>query len=63
MAFVPNVVLDFDGVIHAYTSGWKGLTVIPDPPVPGIREAIRDIMDTGCTEAVALLTAMLSTAR
>src|SRR5271163_3111820 len=27
--------LDFDGVIHSYTSGWKGADVISDPPVPG----------------------------
>lgn len=38
-----TVVLDFDGVIHSYTSGWKGVTVIPDPPVEGIKEAIADI--------------------
>lgn len=27
--------LDFDGVLHSYSSGWKGPTVIPDPPVEG----------------------------
>lgn len=47
MAFVPNVVVDFDGVINSYATGWQGVTVIPDPPVPGIREAILDIMDAG----------------
>jgi hypothetical protein len=29
------ILVDFDGVIHSYTSGWKGARVIPDPPVPG----------------------------
>jgi hypothetical protein len=37
--------LDFDGVLHSYTSGWKGADVIPDPPVPGaiafLREAVK----------------------
>ena len=30
-----TLVVDFDGVLHSYRSGWKGPTVIPDPPVPG----------------------------
>lgn len=31
--YKKTLVLDFDGVIHSYVSGWKGATVIPDPPV------------------------------
>jgi len=27
--------LDFDGVLHSYTSGWSGVGVIADGPVPG----------------------------
>lgn len=42
-----TVVFDFDGVIHSYTSGWQGEDTIPDPPVPGIREALKEIHDAG----------------
>lgn len=45
--FVPTVVFDFDGVIHSYTSGWKGAALIPDPPVPGIDKAIAQIRAAG----------------
>jgi len=34
----PILCLDFDGVCHMYTSGWKGADMIPDPPVPGLFE-------------------------
>lgn len=34
----PILSLDFDGVIHSYTSGWKGACVIPDDVVPGFFE-------------------------
>ena len=42
-----TIVFDFDGVIHSYSSGWQGLTNIPDPPVPGIKEAIDDLREAG----------------
>jgi hypothetical protein len=40
----PILCLDFDGVIHSYSSGWKGAAVIPDPPVPGALEFIREAL-------------------
>lgn len=31
----PILCVDFDGVIHSYTTPWRSADVIPDPPVPG----------------------------
>lgn len=36
----PILCLDFDGVIHSYSSGWQGAAIIPDAPVPGAIEFI-----------------------
>lgn len=41
----PTVIMDFDGVIHSYKSGWKGANIIPDPPVDGIKEAIEELRE------------------
>ena len=38
----PTLCVDFDGVIHSYTSGWKGASIIPDPPVPGALQWLLD---------------------
>jgi hypothetical protein len=35
-----TLCLDFDGVIHSYTSGWCGADIIPDPPIHGTAAAI-----------------------
>lgn len=41
----PILCLDFDGVIHSYTSGWDGADVISDPPVPGALQFIVAAME------------------
>ena len=41
----PILCLDFDGVCHSYTSGWKGAAVIPDPPVPGLATFLEDALE------------------
>lgn len=43
----PILCLDFDGVVHSYTSGWKGARNIPDPPVPGALDFISQAMFDG----------------
>ena len=41
-----TVVIDFDGVLNSYVSGWKGAAVIPDPPTPGAKEAMDALRQT-----------------
>lgn len=41
------IALDFDGVIHSYTSKWTGDSVISDPPVDGALEFIESCMMNG----------------
>jgi hypothetical protein len=35
--------VDFDGVLHFYTSGWRGADVITDGPVPGAMAWLADV--------------------
>jgi len=44
--------VDFDGVVHSYTSGWKGARNIPDPPVPGAIEFLSHMLDEGWDVAI-----------
>lgn len=50
--YKPIVCLDFDGVIHSYTSGWIEADVVPDPPVPGAIEFIQGCLDEGMRVAI-----------
>jgi hypothetical protein len=40
-----TICVDFDGVLHSYTSPWKGATVIPDAPVASAIEWLTHIHD------------------
>lgn len=42
----PLLVYDFDGVLNQYTSGWQGMGVIADGPVPGALEHLLGAMET-----------------
>jgi len=37
----PILCLDFDGVLHSYTSAWQGAEVVADEPVPGAMDFLQ----------------------
>lgn len=41
----PIICVDFDGVIHSYTTGWQGANIASDPPVPGAIEWLRALIE------------------
>lgn len=47
MTFKPIICIDFDGVLHSYSSGWQGPDVANDPPVKGAIEWLRGLIVGG----------------
>lgn len=41
MTYKKTILVDFDGVLSSYISGWQGADVANDPPVPGAIEWLR----------------------
>ena len=44
---LPIICVDFDGVLHSYSGGWKGPRNIPDAPVPGAIAWLRELVGPG----------------
>jgi len=44
---VPTMLVDFDGTIYSYLSGWHGTDILPDEPVPGAKEAMAELHKRG----------------
>ncbi|WP_152048494.1 hypothetical protein [Aureimonas psammosilenae] len=48
------VALDFDGVIHSYSSPWTDAATISDPPTPGSMQFLRDFVEDERFEVVVV---------
>jgi hypothetical protein len=46
MAKKKSIVLDFDGVLHSYTSKFRFPWIIPDPPVDGAMQFLQEAVKT-----------------
>lgn len=44
-----TIAIDFDGVIHKYSKGFRGLDNAYDPPMPGTEYALKELYDEGYT--------------
>ncbi len=42
----PAVAVDFDGVIHRYSQGWRDGSIY-DPPVPGALAFMQELLEDG----------------
>lgn len=49
--FTKTILVDFDGVIHSYVSGWKGETTIIDPPCIGALKFLEELVEDDRFEA------------
>lgn len=43
--FQKIICIDFDGVLHSYTSGWNGVDVVKDDPVRGCITWLRQLIE------------------
>ncbi len=51
-AIKKTICIDFDGVVHSYTSPWVGPEIIEDAPVAGAFEFISECLRVGLEVAI-----------
>ncbi|SMC58386.1 hypothetical protein SAMN06297251_10475 [Fulvimarina manganoxydans] len=52
MARKKLISIDFDGVLHSYSSGWQGAGTASDAPVPGALAFLRSLVEDGRFDVV-----------